>query len=282
MGTMPKIGRDPFEYAEDYARNSNAMGAQNEQNAQNSLMRMFVTEARRQLPMVELPTDLAKTRNSYDLAFRNSVDLAGAKAALKPVAAPSKIGNMIKASARTLGFDPDIAMTVASLESNFDPTAVSPTGAKGVFQVTSDYSKDYGITDPFNVQQNIDGSMRGMVDAAQRLQQAGIPVNAGTIYLAHQQGVGGAVKLLSNPNVPAEQLVGRQAVVVNGGRPGMSAKAFADMWINKANKTYERYAALHGSNQQNNNSAQFIYGGKVVSLGDDLTADPVNEEDNAS
>lgn len=58
----------------------------------------------------------------------------------------------------------------------------------------------------------------------------------GELYLAHQQGLGGAVKLLQNPNAPAVTVVGADAVRLNGGTPNMTAQQFADKWIN----TFER------------------------------------------
>jgi hypothetical protein len=53
------------------------------------------------------------------------------------------------------------------------------------------------------------------------------------LYLAHQQGGGGASALLSNPNAPASAIVGDAAVNLNGGAPGMTAGQFADQWTGK-------------------------------------------------
>src|SRR6185503_13870258 len=55
----------------------------------------------------------------------------------------------------------------------------------------------------------------------------------GELYLAHQQGLGGAEKLLANPNALASALVGAQAVTANGGAPGETARDFAAHWTNK-------------------------------------------------
>lgn len=260
MAQMPRIGPDPFKFGDTYNKQMTALGSQNEANAQNTLMSMFKTEAARQQPWNDLPVDLAKQNNAGRIALGNAEALADYKNSIKPALAPAKIGNMIRASARTMGFDSDIALTVAQLESNFDPRAVSPTGAKGVFQVTGGYAKDHGIANPFDAQENIDGAMRGMVSTARELQAAGLPADAGTIYLAHQQGVAGAKALLSNPDMPAIQALtiahggdvaaARRAFSVNGGRQGMTARAFANMWMGKANSIYKQRAALRARNKQ--------------------------------
>ncbi len=63
----------------------------------------------------------------------------------------------------------------------------------------------------------------------------GRPVTGGELYLAHQQGPGGAAKLLSNPNALAVDIVGAKAVKLNGGNEKMTAGEFANIWISKFN-----------------------------------------------
>ena len=61
------------------------------------------------------------------------------------------------------------------------------------------------------------------------------------VYLAHQQGAGGASALLRNPQMSAAQALAtvmsparaRQAISVNGGNPDAPASAFAGKWLNK-------------------------------------------------
>lgn len=52
------------------------------------------------------------------------------------------------------------------------------------------------------------------------------------MYLAHQQGAGGAAKLLAAGNAPAASVVGGDAARLNGGS-GMSAADFAGKWTGK-------------------------------------------------
>lgn len=53
------------------------------------------------------------------------------------------------------------------------------------------------------------------------------------VYLAHQQGAGGAAALISNPNTPAGQLVPPANIRSNGGDPNAPAAQFVALWQNK-------------------------------------------------
>jgi hypothetical protein len=57
------------------------------------------------------------------------------------------------------------------------------------------------------------------------------------MYLAHQQGAGGALALLRNPNTPAGQVVSAQAISNNGGDPNAPASAFVQKWAAKYSGT---------------------------------------------
>ena len=58
---------------------------------------------------------------------------------------------------------------------------------------------------------------------------------AAELYLAHQQGAGGAVKLLAGGSNPAAASVGRAAINLNGGGDGMTSSDFANQWVDKFN-----------------------------------------------
>ena len=60
--------------------------------------------------------------------------------------------------------DPRLIHAVIEVESSGDPNAVSPRGAKGLMQITPGICKRYGVSNPFDIEQNI---------------------NAGSAYLAH-------------------------------------------------------------------------------------------------
>ncbi len=274
------MARDPFSWAEDYGRTMQARSAQEDANAQNALMGIFRTEAARQQPWSDLPVDLAKQNNASQNALNNSIALAGAKQSMKPGIAPAKVASVLSQTSKAYGIDPDIMITLADLESGFKTNARNPSGASGVLQFMPATAQQYGLDDPFDLVKSADAGARLTRDNMSYLEKNGIPVTAGTVYLAHQQGMAGAVKLLQNPNVPAEQIVGRKAVVQNGGRPGMTAKQFANMWISKADRLYAQRAALRNRGQQPGQA----FGQQIkVSLNDldnEQIVDPNADEDN--
>lgn len=238
--------RDPFSWASEYAQTQHQHASREAQNAQNALMTVFRQEAARQDPWTSLPVDMAKQNAASQQRLSNSMimeDYKGQKRAAeraRVMAAPDKVASIITNAAKAHGLDPDMMMTIAQLESSFDPNAKNPNStASGLWQFIRGTAKQYGVNNPFDPVESTQGAMRLASDNARALRNAGLPVTAGTLYLAHQQGIGGALKLLKNPNAPAESIVGAAAVRLNGGRPGMSAGQFANLWMNKANSQFD-------------------------------------------
>ncbi|NUR12358.1 MAG: transglycosylase SLT domain-containing protein [Bradyrhizobium sp.] len=123
---------------------------------------------------------------------------------------------------------------VAMIESSGNASAVSPTGAKGPFQFVSGTARRYGLANPFDWGQSADAAARLTADNAAYLRKVlGRDPTAGELYLAHQQGAGGAAKLLADPKQLASTAVGARAVAVNGGKAGMQAGEFAGLWTRK-------------------------------------------------
>jgi len=58
------------------------------------------------------------------------------QASLPHPSSPAEVEAAVRAVARRLKIDPDFVVKVFTLESNLDPSAVSPTGAVGVAQLT--------------------------------------------------------------------------------------------------------------------------------------------------
>lgn len=124
---------------------------------------------------------------------------------------------------------------VAKIESGFNPNAANPnSSARGLFQFTKGTARDYALANPMDPIASTDAAARLAADNAKTLTRAlGRAPTAGELYLAHQQGGGGASKLLANPSARAIDVVGRDAVINNGGNADMTAAEFARRWTNK-------------------------------------------------
>lgn len=149
---------------------------------------------------------------------------------------PSSVGQIIDSAATRYGQDPATLRRIAYLESGGDPNAQNPnSSAGGLFQFIDTTAKSYGVANKMDAGQSADGAARLLRDnRAGLLKVLGREPTVGELYLAHQQGLGGASRLLAHPNEKATRILGPNAVKLNGGNADMTAQEFANMWIRKA------------------------------------------------
>jgi hypothetical protein len=99
-------------------------------------------------------------------------------------------------ASKTHGIPLDLMTRVGIIESGLNPSASNPSGAKGLFQFMPATAKEFGIAgQELNPYANADAAARFMVKNKSFLERAGIPVNATTMYLAHQQGPQGILNV---------------------------------------------------------------------------------------
>jgi len=151
-------------------------------------------------------------------------------------AMPGSVRDAIAQAAARHGVSPAVLTRIAQIESNGNPNARNPTSsAGGLFQQIDSNAAQYGVKDRFDPYQSADGAARFLRDnQAYLTRKLGRQPTAGELYLAHQQGPGGAARLLLNANAPAVRIVGPDAVRLNGGTANMTAGEFAAKWTAKA------------------------------------------------
>jgi len=137
--------------------------------------------------------------------------------------------NMITEVARNSGVDPRSMLTMAQIESAGNANAVSATGAAGLYQFTGGTARQYGIKNRFDPKENTEAAARLMKDNADALKKRGIEATTENLYLAHQQGVGGAAEIINAAS----------------GKGQLSAKTAENMRLNFGNMTPQQYLDLN-------------------------------------
>jgi soluble lytic murein transglycosylase-like protein len=113
--------------------------------------------------------------------------LASSVAAAKPQLATSAVRALVDTVAARVGLDRKMAHAVVSVESNYDPRAVSPKGAMGLMQIMPVVQRQYGLDDPFDPERNLEVGMRHLVTLLARFD----PSRA---LAAYNAGIGAVTK----------------------------------------------------------------------------------------
>lgn len=160
---------------------------------------------------------------------------AAPAASVAPVAAPADLLPRFAQAEAQYGLPRNFLAQTAKIESGFNPSAANPnSSARGLFQFVKGTARDYGLANPMDPIASTDAAARLAADNKATLMRAlGREPTAGELYLAHQQGGGGASKLLANPDARAVDIVGADAVRLNGGNANMTAGEFARRWTSK-------------------------------------------------
>jgi soluble lytic murein transglycosylase-like protein len=114
----------------------------------------------------------------------------------RPVVAASGTDRDIRALVDRLaaryGVDSRLAHAVVTVESNYEPRAVSPKGAKGLMQLMPSVAQDYALDDPFDPEKNVDTGLRylrGLLDKYEDVKTALAAYNAGPAAVARYGGI---------------------------------------------------------------------------------------------
>lgn len=160
--------------------------------------------------------------------------------AARPVPrAQGAIADLVAFEARAAGEDAATAIRIAQLESGLNPRAKNPrSSAAGLFQFIDDTWARFGGGDKLDARLSARNGVRLLgQNRAGLTSSLGRSPTGWELYLAHQQGLGGARELLRDPSRPAVDALRAagvrnpaRALELNGGHAGMTAGQFADKW----------------------------------------------------
>ncbi|WP_297416847.1 lytic transglycosylase domain-containing protein [Clostridium sp.] len=71
-----------------------------------------------------------------------------------------QIYNSVNKAASKYGVDPNLILAIIKHESDFQPNVTSSAGATGLMQIMPENYGDYGITDGYDIDQNVDGGTK--------------------------------------------------------------------------------------------------------------------------
>lgn len=74
--------------------------------------------------------------------------------------APQEIQEVINSAAQKYGVDSKLITAIIQQESSFRANAVSKSGAMGLMQLMPGTARSLGVTDPFDITQNIEGGTK--------------------------------------------------------------------------------------------------------------------------
>jgi soluble lytic murein transglycosylase-like protein len=71
----------------------------------------------------------------------------------------AELSHLVEQTASRLQVDPQLVHAIIKVESEYDPKAVSPKGAMGLMQLIPETAQRFGVENPFNPKENIEGGV---------------------------------------------------------------------------------------------------------------------------
>jgi soluble lytic murein transglycosylase-like protein len=136
---------------------------------------------------------LASASSGSSVSSAESESSEGAGSAESGGARSESVHSIIEEAASRHQIDPELVRAIVRVESNFNPYAVSPKGARGLMQLIPATARRFGVRNAFDPRSNLDGGLRylkhllGMFDGDLRLSLAAY--NAGEEAVSRSRGI---------------------------------------------------------------------------------------------
>ena len=125
--------------------------------------------------------------------FNVALGQAQGQVRLRPASGTAAYDDLIRKYAGQYGVDPAVVRAVMDAESDGNPRCTSNKGAMGLMQLMPEELKQYGITDPYDPEQNIRGGVQQLSEKLRLfngdLRLALAAYNAGSGAVRHHGGI---------------------------------------------------------------------------------------------
>jgi len=125
-----------------------------------------ISESKAASPAAEVPKDV---RSDVVVAVASQTNNAGASSApVAQKAADSRLDRIVQDAAQRHGIDPVLVKAVISTESGWNTRAISQKGAVGLMQLIPSTAQRFGVGNPFDPAQNVEGGTMYLKSLLQR------------------------------------------------------------------------------------------------------------------
>lgn len=116
---------------------------------------------------------------------------------------------------------------------------------KGLMQMGPKEARTWGVSNIWDAQQNFEGGKKYAMYHARELEKRGIPVTALTLYLAHQQGLGGITAIWKASKGQAQLPAEIRSNMNNNGGSGKSPAEFMAYWSRRIESDHNTFATKY-------------------------------------
>ncbi|MCZ2156715.1 MAG: lytic transglycosylase domain-containing protein [Bryobacterales bacterium] len=171
--------------------------------------------------LVRVRTGTGSLTNKSSAPVGAAIRAARRAAENTPSVDRTEIRELIDETSRKHGVNPRLVHSIVRVESNYEQKAISPKGALGLMQLIPATARRYGVENPFDASQNIEGGVRYLKSLTERFQG-----NLSLALAAYNAGEGAVERHGGIPPYPeTREYVRKVTRNLDGGSQGNAAPA---------------------------------------------------------